>query len=269
MRPRGSLAGRDPTRLIVLGGILIYGIVVLAGPLLALLTQAASMPRALLGAIGAPAALDALGKTALVTLLVICVNLPIGILGGLLLARHRLPARCLVDACVDLPLAVSPVMIGLGFLLIVGRQGILGPPLAALGIQIPFAFPGLVIATLFVTLPFVIREVQLLVEERGRYEEEAAATLGASGMQTFFWVTLPSLGPALRGGALLTVARSLGEFGAVLVLGGAIEMKTSTATTFIHLAIEERNLAGAYGVSTLLAALAIAMVGLLSRSEGS
>jgi sulfate transport system permease protein len=164
-----------------------------------------------------------------------------------------------------LPLAVSPVMIGLAFLLLLGRQGWLGPTLEALGLQVVFAPLGVLVGTLFVALPFTVREVTVMLQELGTSEEEAAATLGANRWQAFQWVTLPNLKHAIIGGTLLTVARSLGEFGAVLVLGGAIAMRTSTATTSIHLAIEERNMAAATGLSILLAAASIGLVGLLRR----
>jgi sulfate transport system permease protein len=144
-------------------------------------------------------------------------------------------------------------------MLLVGRGGLLAAPLAAFGVQVLFAFPGLLIATLFVTLPFTLREVAYVLEEIGTSEEEAAATLGASPWQTFWRVTLPNIRIGLGYGLLMSVARSLGEFGAVLVLGGSISGHTQTATTFIHAAIEERERAGAYGMALLLAAISVAL----------
>lgn len=177
-----------------------------------------------------------------------------------MIVRQDFPGRSFVSALVDLPLAVSPVMIGLGVLLVVGRDGLLGPWLESAGIRLTFSFPGLVIATLFVTLPYTLREVAYVLEELGTVEEEAASTLGASPWQTFWRVTLPNIRLAMGYGLLMTMARSLGEFGAVLVLGGSISGATQTATTFIHDALEERNVAGAYGTAALLCSISIALL---------
>jgi sulfate transport system permease protein len=137
------------------------------------------------------------------------------------LVRSGLRGRWILDRLVDVPLAVSPVMTGLGLLLLFGRNGLLFPVFEALGLKVAFAVPGVVVATLFVTVPFVVREVALVLEELGDSEEQAAATLGASPWQTFVRVTLPNLSHGLVLGSALTAARSLGEFGAVLVVGGA------------------------------------------------
>ena len=150
-------------------------------------------------------------------------------------------------------------MIGLAFMLLVGRGGWLAPPLETLGWKVLFSFPGLVLGTLFVTLPYTLREVVYVLEEIGTSEEEAAATLGASPVQTFLRVTLPNIRIGLGYGLLMTVARSLGEFGAVLVLGGSISQQTQTATTFIHDMIDERETAAAYGMALLLALISIGL----------
>jgi sulfate transport system permease protein len=156
-------------------------------------------------------------------------------------------------------------MTGLAFLLLFGRTGWLGPALAGAGIKVAFAWPGLVVATVFVTLPFMLREVALVLEELGTSEEDAAATLGASPWQTFWHVTLPNVRDGVAIGATLTVARALGEFGAVLVLGGAVSGRTETATTFIHGAMEERHTVAAYGMALLLAAAAALLLVVLQR----
>jgi sulfate transport system permease protein len=173
--------------------------------------------------------------------------------------RYRFPGRALLSALADLPLAISPVMIGLAFVLLVGRDGLLAAPLAAAGIKVLFAYPGLLIGTLLVTMPYCVREVAYVLEEIGTSEEEAAATLGASPMQTFVRVTLPNIRTGLGYGLLMTTARALGEFGAVLVLGGSISHETQTATTFIHDAIEERNTAAALGMALVLGTLSIGL----------
>jgi sulfate transport system permease protein len=188
------------------------------------------------------------------------VNATVGTIGAIALVRHRFFGRQLVSALCDLPLAVSPVMIGLAFLLLLGRDGALAPALEWLDWKLVFSFPGLVIGTLFVTLPYTIREVAYVLEEIGTSEEEAAATLGASPWQTFTQVTFPNIRVALGYGLLMTTARTLGEFGAVLVLGGSISGQTQTATTFIHDAIEERQLASAYGMALVLGALSVALL---------
>jgi sulfate transport system permease protein len=158
---------------------------------------------------------------------------------------------------VDLPLAVSPVMTGLALLLVFGRGGWLEPWLDIAGLKVSFAFPGLVLATLFVTFPFTVREVAYVLLELGSDEEEAAITLGASPWQTFRLITLPNIRYGLGYGLVLTLARALGEFGAVLVIGGAISGHTQTATTFIYNALEERQEAAAYSMALVLAAASV------------
>jgi sulfate transport system permease protein len=210
-----------------------------------------------------PEALRAMGLTALIAAIVVVTNGVFGIAGAIVVVRHRFVGRQILDALVDLPLALSPVMTGLAFLRLFGRSGILRPMTDALGMQVAFAFPGLVIATLFVTLPFTLREVALVLEELGDQEEQAASSLGASPLQTFLRVTLPNIRHGLVIGTTLTLSRALGEFGAVLVLGGAVANKTQTATTFIHTAVEERQEPAAFGMALILAALAIAALGVL------
>ena len=206
------------------------------------------------------AALDALLKTLYLIVIAVVVNAVVGTVGAISIVRHRFWGRSLLSAFFDLPLAVSPVMIGLGFVLLIGRGGLLEPLLQVLDLKVMFSFWGLTIGTLFVTLPFTMREVAYVLEEIGSQEEEAATTLGASPFQTFWRVTLPNIRFALGYGLLMTVARTVGEFGAVLVLGGSISGQTQTATTFIHDAIEERKLPAAYGMSLTLAALSICLL---------
>jgi sulfate transport system permease protein len=219
----------------------------------------------MLHALLAPEALSALRMTLVLTSISVAVNALVGTLGGIALVRHRFVGRGVINALADLPLAISPVMIGLSFVLLVGRGGWLAAPLEALGIKVLFAFPGLLIASLFVTLPFTIREVAYVLEELGSSEEEAAATLGASPWQTFWRVTLPNVRLCLGYGLLMTAARSLGELGALLVLGGSISQHTQTATTFIHDALEEREPAGAYGMALVLAVLSVGLWYALER----
>jgi sulfate transport system permease protein len=240
--------------------VLLYLAAVLVGPVLAIGYEVAVVGLGnALTALTAPDALAALNMSLGLALISAVVNAVVGTALAIAIVRYRFPGRGLLSALADLPLAISPVMIGLAFVLLVGRDGLLEAPLVAAGIKVLFAYPGLVLGTLFVTLPFTVREVAYVLEEIGTSEEEAAATLGASPAQTFWRVTLPNIRIGLSYGLLMTVARSLGEFGAVLVLGGSISNETQTATTFIHDAIEERKTAGAYGMALVLALLSVAL----------
>lgn len=211
----------------------------------------------------------ALSRTLALTATTLVLDTVLGIATALVLVRDRFVGKRVLAWLIDLPLAVSPVMVGLAFLLLFGRHGWLEPVADALGLEVAFAFPGMLVVSLFVTVPFIARETALVLEAVGSEEEEAAITLGASAAQTFFWVTLPNVMPGVVGGAALVIARSLGEFGAVLVVGGAISGLTDTATTLVYDALEERRLATAYGASLLLVALSIAaldaLVGLQKR----
>jgi sulfate transport system permease protein len=251
-------------RAALVSGVLLYLGAVLVLPVLALGAQLAKLGfGSVVESLTRPAALSALRMTLVLTALATVINAVVGVMGAIAITRHRFLGRSLINALADLPLAISPVMIGLGFILLFGRNGWLAAPLDALGIKMLFAFPGLLVATLFVTLPFTLREVAYVLEEIGTSEEEAAVTLGASPWQTFWRVTLPNIRLGLGYGLLMTLARSLGEFGAVLVLGGSISGHTQTATTFIHDAVEERELGGAYGMALLLATISILLWGAL------
>jgi len=214
-----------------------------------------------------PEALAALRMSVVLTLLSVVINSVVGVVLAISIVRHRFALRGLVNALADLPLAVSPVMVGLSFLLLFGRDGWFAPALDRLDIKVVFAFGGLLLGTLFVALPYTVREIAYVLEELGTSEEEAAATLGASPFQIFFRVTLPNIRFALGYGVLMTLARSMGEFGAVLVLGGSISGQTQTATTFIHDAMEERATGSAYGMAVLLALFSVGLLLLLERAK--
>lgn len=251
-------------RPLLVGIVLFYLGTVLVGPIVALGVETITLGLTeAVHAVTTPDALFALRMSVWLLLISVVVNAVVGTLGAIVLTRHRFWGRNLINSLFDLPLAVSPVMIGLAFILLLGRDGTFGPVLEQLDIKVIFAFPSLVIATLFVTLPYTVREVVYVLEEIGTSEEEASTTLGASPLQTFFKVTLPNIRVALGYGLLMTVARTLGEFGAVLVLGGSISGQTQTATTFIHDAFEERQVAGAYGMSVLLALMSVLLLLLL------
>lgn len=262
-RPAGAVAWS------VAGAVYAWIGALLLVPLGALVWVVAHHAGQVVSALTAPDALHAMALSLALAGVALVVNLIVGVMGAIVLTRQDFVGRRLLDAAVEVPLAVSPVMVGLGFFLIFGRNGLLRPLIDALDIKVAFAFPGLVIATLFVTLPFVVREVALVLEEVGTSEEQAAATLGATPWQAFVSVTLPNIRHGLELGATLTVARALGEFGAVLVLGGAISGQTQTATTFIHAAMEERQEAAAYGMALLLAAAAAGLLAILQSRKRS
>lgn len=257
-------------RISLLAAVLAYLGLILAAPLLALLIEVCKIgPRDAVLALTSDQALRSLGLTALVAVIAVVTNLVFGVAAGLVIARQQFLGRRLMDGLIEMPLAISPVMIGLAFILVFGREGVLAPLLEAVDIKVIFSPPGVIIATVFVTVPFTAREVIGVLREIGTSEEQAAMTLGASRWQTFRLVTIPNLKTALSCGVTLTAARSFGEFGAVLVLGGAIAGQTQTATTYIYAAMEERQEAGAYGMSLVLAVLSIGLLVLLERIKGS
>jgi sulfate transport system permease protein len=179
---------------------------------------------------------------------------------ALALVRRRFPGRGLLNAVIDLPFALSPVVIGLSLLLVYGNNGWFGPALHSAGFQVIFAVPGMVLATVFVSLPFVAREVIPVLREIGTDQEEAAYTLGASGQRTFWRVTLPAIRWGVIYGVVLTTARALGEFGAVSVVSGRISGKTETLTLYVEERYHEFDLIGAYTASVVLALMAVTVL---------
>jgi sulfate transport system permease protein len=203
-------------------------------------------------------AVHALQLTVEVTAIVVPLNTVFGVLCAIAIVRHRLPGMGLVNALVDLPLALSPVVVGLSLYLLYGRDGWFGHWLLGHGVQVLFALPAMVLATTFVSLPFVVREVVPVLREIGTQQEEAAATLGASVITTFRRITLPAIRWAVAYGVVLTTARSLGEFGAVSIVSGGIAGRTQTLTQYVQASYENFDQTGAYAASVLLAMLAIA-----------
>jgi sulfate transport system permease protein len=204
-------------------------------------------------AVTTPAAKHAFMVTLLITLIAVPANTIFGIVCAIAIVRHRFPGKDFVNALVDLPLALSPVVVGLSFLLLFGRSGWL----ADLPFDVVFAVPGMVLATIFVSLPFVVREVVPVLREIGTEQEQAASTLGAGWWATFRRVTLPSIRWAVAYGVVLTTARSLGEFGAVSVVSGRIVGKTETMTLHVEERFQSFDYVGAYAASVVLALLAI------------
>ncbi|AHK32574.1 sulfate ABC transporter permease CysW [Rhodococcus opacus PD630] len=212
---------------------------------------------AFIQSISTPAAISALNLSLLIVAIVVPVNVVFGIVTALALVRGRFPGRGLVQAVVDLPFAVSPIVVGVSLILLWGANGWFGG-LESLGFKVIFGLPGMVIATLFVTLPFVVREVEPVLHEIGEEQEQAAATLGASRWQTFWLITLPAIRWGLTYGVVLTVARSLGEFGAVIMVSSGFPGVSQTLTLLVHSRyIDDHNTFGAYSAATLLMGIAL------------
>jgi sulfate transport system permease protein len=208
-------------------------------------------------ALSTPETLNAFKLTLIITAIAVPVNTVFGIVCALAIVRKRFWGKGLLNAFIDLPLALSPVVVGLALFLLYGENGWFGGWLGEHGIQVLFALPAMVIATIFVSLPFVAREVVPTLREIGDEQEQAARTLGASSWQTFWRITLPSIRWAVIYGVVLTTARCLGEYGAVAVVSGNIEGKTQTATLRVQDAYENFNQSGAYGISLVLAAISV------------
>jgi sulfate transport system permease protein len=228
-------------------------------PLAAVFVQAFSKGWSVyLAAIREPIALAAVKLTLIVTAIVVPINVLFGLAAAWAVTRFRFRGKNLLIPLIDLPFSVSPVVSGMLFVLLFGAQGLLGPWLADREIRILFALPGIVLATLFVTSPFVARQLIPLMEARGSGEEEAALTLGASGFQLFRWVTLPAIRWGLLYGVILCAARAMGEFGAVSVVSGHIRGRTNTIPLHVEILYNEYQFAAAFAVASLLTLLAVA-----------
>ena len=207
-----------------------------------------------------PNALHAFKVTLQVGLVGVVANTVFGVIAATLIVRHEFPGKRVLNAFIDLPVAVSPVVTGLALILVYGRFTAVGGWLSQRGIDIIFALPGMVIATIFVALPLVARAVIPVLEEIGTDQEQAARTLGASPFQAWRRITLPSIRWALAYGVVLTLARSLGEFGAVAVVSGRLVGKTQTMTLYVQERFEGFDIAGAYAASFVLALIAIVIL---------
>ncbi len=210
-------------------------------------------------AVTTPEAKHAFWLTLLIAAIAVPANTVFGVALAIALVRHRFPGRGLVNAIVDLPLALSPVVVGLSLYLLYGSGGWFDG-LAERGIQVLFALPGMVLATIFVSLPFVVREVVPVLREIGTEQEQAASTLGASPFQVFRRITLPAIRWGVAYGIVLTTARAIGEFGAVSVVSGRLEGETQTLTLYVQAQFEGFDIAGAYAASVVLAVLAFSVV---------
>ncbi len=216
------------------------------------------------GAVSTPEAMHAFYLTVLIAAIAVPANTVFGVLCALAIVRRRFPGHGIVNSVVDLPLALSPVVVGLALVLLYGRTGWLGPTLAEHGIRVVFALPGMVLATIFVSLPFVVREVVPVLREIGDEQEQAASTLGATSWQTFWRVTLPAIRWGVAYGVVLTTARAIGEFGAVAVVSGHIKGQTETLTLYVQDRFEGFDVAGAYAAAVTLAGLALVVISIMT-----
>ena len=207
-----------------------------------------------------PDVIHAFQLTALITVITVIVTGVFGVIVAWVLVRQRFWGRALMNAVVDIPFALSPVTVGLAAVVLFGPGGWFAPFFQSRGIQIIYALPAMILVTIFICIPFTIREVVPVLEEIGLDEEDASRTLGASVWHTFFKVTLPNIRWALAYGVALTTARAIGEIGAVLIVSGLLQGKTETATLFIFRAHEERQTAEAYVVALVLAAVSVTLL---------
>ena len=208
-----------------------------------------------------PAAVSAFSLTIMVTAIAVPLNTVFGVLCALSLARGRFRGKAWLDAAIDLPFAISPVVVGLALILVYGRGGWLD----WLPFQVIFSVPGIVLATIFISVPFVVREVTPVLREIGDEQEQAASTLGATNWQTFWRITLPAIRWGVAYGIVLSVARCIGEFGAVSVVSGKISGETETLTLLVEKRFQNFDLAGAYAASALLAFIALATLLAMTR----
>ncbi|HEY0483595.1 MAG TPA: sulfate ABC transporter permease subunit CysW [Kofleriaceae bacterium] len=245
-------------RIIIAVAIAFVGLFVLV-PLAAVFAEALRGGIAAYGrAITDPMALSAIKLTFLAAGIAVPLNLVFGVAASWAIARFRFPGRSVLITLIDLPLAVSPVIAGMVFVLLFGQQGLLGPWLSGHGVKVIFALPGIVLATTFVTFPFIARELIPLMEAQGAEEEEAAIVLGATGWQTFVRVTLPKIKWGLLYGLVLCTARAMGEFGAVSVVSGHIRGRTNTLPLHVEILYNEYEYQAAFAVASLLVLLALA-----------
>lgn len=254
---------------LAIGAVVAYVAVLILAPLGALLQGAFARGLApMFAALTEPDVLGAFWRTLLISVIVVLVHGVCGTAVAWVMVRHRFRGRRILNGLLDLPFAVSPVVAGYMLILLFGRTGVLAPLTNALGIPVAFALPGMILATLFVTLPFMVRELMPVLHAFGIEQEQAAATIGASGWQTFRYVTFPALRHGFAYGITLTFARALGEFGAILVISGGIQGRTETATLYIFRALDDRQYIGAYSAALVLGLISLILVLGADRMRG-
>lgn len=257
---KSRIAAGEPMwlRLLLIGLAIVFLTLIVILPLIAVFAEALRQGvRAYFASFHETDVLSAVRLTLLVAAIAVPLNTVFGIVASWAIAKFEFIGKSLLVTLIDLPFTVSPVVAGLVYVLVFGIHGWFGPWLVANDVQIIFAVPGLVLATMFVTFPFVARELIPLMEEQGNDEEEAALSLGASGLRTFFRVTLPNIKWGLLYGVLLCNARAMGEFGAVSVVSGHIRGETNTMPLYVEILYNEYNFVAAFAVASLLAMLAL------------
>ena len=272
---RGSLyekkvATRDPVfvKYAVIGLSLTFFAVFLLLPLFAVFSEALRKGwDAYFAALVEPDTISSIKLTLIAAAIAVPMNLAFGVAAAWAVAKFDFPLKRLLVTFIDLPFSVSPVVAGLIYVLVFGAQGWFGPALGEHGIRIVFAIPGIILATIFVTVPFIARELIPLMQAQGRDEEEAAVVLGASGWQTFWNVTLPNIKWGLLYGVILCNARAMGEFGAVSVVSGHIRGETNTMPLHVEILYNEYQFAAAFAVASLLALLALVTLAIKSYVE--
>jgi sulfate transport system permease protein len=268
MRRGAHLREPAAVRALLIGSALLYIVAMLLLPLGAVLAEAFAQGwRMWVASIGDPDARSAIRLTLLVAAISVPLNTVFGIAAAWAISKYDFRGKPILITLIELPFSVSPVVSGLVFVMLFGAQGWFGEWLQERDIEIIFALPGLVLATVFVTFPFVARQLIPLMTAQGRSDEEAALTLGASGWQTFWHVTLPNIRFALLYGVLLCNARAMGEFGAVSVVSGHIRGETNTMPLQVEVLYNENNFVAAFAVASLLALLALVTLALKSALE--
>ncbi len=262
LTPSSRPAHRDESRavrMVLIGAAGAFLVLFLFLPLVAVFAKAFEKgAAAYVAAIVDPTAMAAIRLTLIVAAIVVPINVIFGVSAAWAIAKFDFPGRGVLVTIIDAPFAVSPVVSGMVFVLLFGAHGLIGPWLIAHDVRVVFALPGIVLATLFVTSPFVVRELLPLMESQGNDEEEAALTLGGSGWQMFFFVSLPKIRWGVLYGVVLCNARAMGEFGAVSVVSGHIRGLTNTIPLHVEILYNEYQFAAAFAVASLLSVLAIA-----------
>ena len=258
-RARGRRHGVVEILLITV--VVLYAAALLVGPLVAIVWGAVSHGAAAIAReLGSASALHSLWLTLLLSAVATVVNTAFGGCIAWVMVREEFRGKRFLNGLIDLPFAVSPVIAGFMLILLFGRGGWLTPVADALGVKVVFALPGMMLSTIFVSIPFVIREVMPVLEHLGVEQELAAYTMGASRWRTFFHVTLPGIRWGVLYGVSLTFARALGEFGAILVVGGGVARLTETSTLYIYRSLDDRNEVGAFAMALVLAAVSFTVL---------
>jgi sulfate transport system permease protein len=246
---------------LIISLVIIYAGILILGPIIALILGAFDQGLGhVIETISSIAFLDALWLSLKIALLVVAIQAILGTIVAWIIVRHDFWGKAFLKSLIDVPFAMSPVVVGYMLLLLFGRNGFLSPLIEGLGIKVAFAPPGIFLATLFVSLPFMVKEMIPVIENLDWSQEHAAQTLGASGWTIFKRVIFPQLRTAMIYGMTLTFARALGEFGAVLVIGGGIQGRTETTTMYIFRSLDERHFVEAYSAAILLGSFSVMIV---------